>query len=585
MDLKKKFLQDLKSSLSSNNLDNIKSLLSFYSYYDLDDNEFYLVCLAFHKINDFVTSNKLILEKAKVVHNINLKKKFIRLEIFNLFFLLKYDEIRGKIQLSLHFSYDPEVIRIYYLTCKNIRDYNNFLHDVKKNISTNLPTVQESSILIKFLQDNFEHELLRCLLLRIFRFNKNNEFLLEQLAINYFLQKKYFLAKKYYKRLLVFKNTSDNLLNLAIISNFLREAKECEHYLTSCIKQEPDNFKALDLQISLKPNDVSETYISNLENIEKLSTNHKNLEYLFFSLARIFEAKKDYSKSYMYFSKANAIKDKESVFDTEKIIKESNFFINYFGKSNELSPDKKINNNKNPIFIVGLPRSGTTLIEHVLGAHPKVQHFGETSYFYKNFKFLFNIYDLDKNKNILGSYKTEDYLDYGNLYLNYFNLTTGKTHFTDKMPFNFYYLGLIKRALPNSKIIITKRDYRDTALSILKNNFAQNISFAYSENKIFNYIKNYHKTIESWKKIFDNELFEIDYENLIQNPDDNVRSLLKFINLDYDSSCLDFYKKKLSSDTVSTNQVTKNFYDSSVGSWKNFYDYSPSFFDSLKDIK
>lgn len=584
MDLKKKFLQNIHSSIQTNNIAELKALLSAYSYYDLDDNDFYLVCLAYHKVSDYITSNKLILEKSKIINDVKLKRKFIRLEIFNLFFLFRYDEIKSKIKLSLHFSYDPEIIRIYYLICKNVNDYTNFLKDIKKNISQNKPTVENSSVLINFMTNNAEYKLLGFLLLRIFKFNKNNKFILEQLAVNYFLQKKYFLSKKYYKKLLFYSTSSDIFLNLAIISNYLRENKECENYLNSSLHKNPNNFKAIDLQISLKSNIISETYISDLLKKEETVPGSPTLEYLQYALARVFEVKKNYKNSYKYFSKANRIKD-TITFNVDKIVKESDFFINYFGKAEKSLSNDLLDTNKIPIFIVGLPRSGTTLVEHILGAHPLVQHFGETNYFYKNFKFLFNVYELDKNETIFSNYKTEDYLNFGRLYLSYFNLVKGKTYFTDKMPFNFYYLGLIKRVLPNSKIIITKRDYRDTAISILKNNFGLDMNFAYNEKKVFDYIKNYHRTIKSWKEILQNNLFEIDYENLINDPDNNVRSLLKFVNLDYNPLCLNFYKKKLSSDTVSTNQVTKNFYDSSVGSWKNFYDFSPNFFDSLKDIK
>lgn len=582
MILKKNFLQEIQTFLKSNNIQGLKEVLANHHYYELDDKECYLVCLGFHKISDFISSNNLITKKVNNLPNIDLKKKFLRLEIFNLFFLRQYTILKNKAVDALCHFYDPEIIRVYYLSCRSIDDYKKYFSICKKNIYKNIPRIEESLNLLKFLKENNEYVLLSYLLIKIYKSNKKNSFILEEIAKNYFVQKKYILSKRYYKKLILTQSTSANLLNLANISNFLRENNDRNVYLSKCFKKDPDNLEAVYFSIS---NSLTTDLDENIEQLRKKESFLKNnMELLYFSLSKLYEKKKDFKNSFLYFTKANQVKNDKVNFDIYRCIKETDFFLKYFNKKDVISSDnsKYI---KTPIFIVGLPRSGTTLVEHILGSHAKVKHFGETSYFFRNFKFLFNVYNLDQNDLIFEKYTSADYLSYGNLYLDFFPLLKEKTHFTDKMPFNFFYLGLIKYSLPHSKIIICRRDYRDVGLSILKNYFAEDVNFAYSEQNIIDYSINFNRTILGWKEIFKDNLFELNYEELVNNPKNKVIDLLKFCDLNYDPDCINFYKKKLTTDTVSVNQVTEGFYDNSIGAWKNFYNYCPNFFDSLNDIK
>jgi hypothetical protein len=148
------------------------------------------------------------------------------------------------------------------------------------------------------------------------------------------------------------------------------------------------------------------------------------------------------------------------------------------------------------------------------------------------------------------------------------------------MPFNFFYVSLIKKTIPHSKIIFCSRDYCDIGLSIYKNDFALNLDFAYDQKNIIDYVTAFDSIMKQWKNRLALEIYEIKYEDLIRDPETHVSSLLDFCNLEFDQDCLHFYKKQLTSDTVSTNQVTNNFYDSSIGVWKNYYPYYKSFFDS-----
>ena len=121
-----------------------------------------------------------------------------------------------------------------------------------------------------------------------------------------------------------------------------------------------------------------------------------NKAILYFAIANIYEKQNNYLKASQYIEKANFLKNKNLLFSIERVKKESDFFLANFHDA-KISVSKDLQNTtKTPIFIIGLPRSGTTLVEHILGAHKNVQHFGETNYFFKNFKFFIDIYNLGK---------------------------------------------------------------------------------------------------------------------------------------------------------------------------------------------
>jgi hypothetical protein len=583
--IKNKFITDLKISLKKKNFSTLADILSNYSYYPLNNNEYYLVCLGFNQIKNFLKSNQLIAEKLALISEFSLKRKFMRLEIFNYFFLHNWKECRHKILQSLDYNFDPEIIRIFYLTCKNVEDYKFFTVTTKKVILSQNLNLNECMVLINFLKENKEYEILALLLAMLYKKDKSHIFLLTSIATNYFILRKYNLSKIYYEKLIIYSSDQKFLLDLALVSNYLRKFEDSKHYISQCLKKDPANLRAIILAegIGAKNNLKEDSNI--LTFLNKKNTDTKDKASLHFTIGQRYESEKDYKSALEHFDEANKLKNSHINFDILKVKNEGDFFLKNFNRI-EIKNNKFSNeHNKTPIFIVGLPRSGTTLVEHVLGSHNKVQHFGETINFFRNFKFLFNIYDLEKNEKLFSSYTDADYLNYGKLYLEYFPLKKNKSYFTDKMPFNFFYLGLIKRTLPQSKIIICSRDYRDVGLSIYKNDFALDVNFAYKKENIIDYIKIYNSIICEWKNMLGDNIFEINYEKLIYDPHKEVSAMLSYCELDFDQACLEFYKKKLSTDTLSASQVTNNFYDKSIKSWKNFYPYDNTFFDLLSEIK
>ena len=588
------FISQLKISLDKKLSENIKYILeSSDDYIELSNQDFYIVCYAYNFVKNYKKSNLLIQSREKNLDNLNLKKKFLRLEIFNYYYLQNSAKVQALAKSSLAIYFDSEVVKVFYLSLKSVRDYSDFLISIVQSIKNNDILDKNISGLLSFFATHNELRIHAIFLLKILKKSKNNITAIKNLAINYFQLKKYYLAKKYYEKLIKNNSTNELLLELTLINNILRRKNDSENYIKRALDNNSNDLKALYYKSELDNSEINnQILLENFLRVEKNSISQSTMpkDLFYFYLSNIYEKKKEYKKSFIYMQKANEIRNLNNKFDINRVIKESNFFLDNFSNKNIVADAKlqfkNLNKKANtPIFILGLPRSGTTLVEHILGSHSQVKHFGERDYFFKNFKFLFDIFNLDNNKKILDNLTTSDYLEYGDFYRSNFSMPSGKSFFTDKMPFNFFYIGLIKYTLPDAKIIFCKRDYRDVGLSLYKNFFAEDLNFAYNQESIIQYITQFHKTINLWINIFGDEIFQIDYNHLIADPKLTVSKILNYCGLTWEESCLEFHKNKLSADTVSVMQVTKPIYAKSVDSWKTYYEFLKDFFDSLEKIK
>ena len=155
---------------------------------------------------------------------------------------------------------------------------------------------------------------------------------------------------------------------------------------------------------------------------------------------------------------------------------------------------------------------------------------------------------------------------------------------TDKLPINFKWIGLIKILLPNSKIIHCKRNPKDNCLSIFKNYFtSRRLNFAYNLNEISEFYNLYHDLMNHWKNILPKFIFEMKYEEIINNPKSEIRTLLESCNLNWSENCLKFYNNKRLVKTASDVQIRKKIYTSSIDVWKNYEKHLKKIFEVLPD--
>jgi Tfp pilus assembly protein PilF len=302
-----------------------------------------------------------------------------------------------------------------------------------------------------------------------------------------------------------------------------------------------------------------------------LDENNSKMQ-LSFALAKAYEEKNDFKSAAKVLILANKIRRKSFDFDISFEVKQfellkKNFSKPFFQK-HILSGFKS----KQPIFIVGMPRSGTSLVEQIIASHPEVYGAGELAYLANVVnKYFKQIVPEDFFKAINLS-DSSIFANIGKDYVNSINLiSNNRNYVTDKMPVNFRLIGFIKIALPNAKVIHCMRSSKDVCLSIYKNFFGQEVMpWAYDQKELAIYYNNYVHLMDHWNEILPNYIYNIQYEDLISNQEYETKKLIEFCQLSWDDSCLKFYNNKRSVSTASVNQVRKNIYKSSINSWKNY---------------
>lgn len=329
------------------------------------------------------------------------------------------------------------------------------------------------------------------------------------------------------------------------------------------IKINKNNFRAYYNLSSVSNYFQNNKHLKELFNLLKSSQNNKEKIYLFFTLGRIFEKKRDFNKSFKYFSLANSIKRKTFQYSINQDIK-------LFKNIKRIFNTVRINKNNNygfydelPIFIVGMPRSGTSLIEQVLSSHSNIYGAGEINLLDE----IINKYFISKNNLIDPKLINKNNLyDAGSEYINIIKTKfKTKRYIINKLPLNFRWIGLINLILPKAKIVHCKRDPLDTCLSIFQQNFLiKGNEYSFDLIEIGKYYNLYTDCMKHWKIVNRKKFYEIGYENFIKNQKNETKKLLEFCSLDWEEKCLDFYKTKRSVRTSSDAQVRKTIYTSSI---------------------
>jgi tetratricopeptide (TPR) repeat protein len=240
-----------------------------------------------------------------------------------------------------------------------------------------------------------------------------------------------------------------------------------------------------------------------------------------------------------------------------------------------------------PIFIVGMPRTGTTLVEQILSSHSQVHAAGELQYFpllVKRMTASPSIEVVDAE-----TFQRSGQLDAATLgaaYIDSARTHTGHSaHFIDKLPLNFLYLGLIKRALPKAKLICLRRDPMDTCLSNYRQLFATNFRYYHYNYDLLDcgrYFIQFDALMRHWREALPGAVYEVQYETLVAEPEAVTRKLLAHCGLAWEANCLDFHQRQTSVATPSAVQVRQGIYTSSVERWRRYGDALQPLYDMLR---
>lgn len=394
---------------------------------------------------------------------------------------------------------------------------------------------------------------------------------------------------------------SPNLLPLMVLKStiYLRNnrAEKALDYINEAVEKYPNNPTVLvqksEVLISMNRNDEALEILNdlivtngdlpsiyfNLFNIRKIETEedealqkflslekdvkkygkHAQTNY-YFTLSEVYEKLKQYDVAFDYLERANTIR--RSTVPDERIGRtwSAEVIANaYKPQMLELFNEEK-NKSDVPIFIVGMPRSGTTLTEQIISSHPDVYGAGELPFWGQ----------------IFGNpeYITAEFVkDVGDKYVEQvkrLDESGAAKHITDKMPGNFANIGFIRMILPNAKIIHCRRNPIDTCLSCYKQNF-QGQNFSYDQEDLADEYQRYEKIMQFWREALpEGSFLEINYEDTVNNFEEQARKLIDYVGLEWDDACLEPHKQKRTVLTASKAQVTKPVYKTSVEKWRRY---------------
>lgn len=366
-------------------------------------------------------------------------------------------------------------------------------------------------------------------------------------------------------------NEVDPHNNIAWAYRALGEKERAIHHFAEAYRLEPSATEALSGILLLKTfQDASAPEIE--EATLKLKDQQlpiaKRVE-LSFATGKAFEDSQDYSQAFHYFKQGNQIwrqtlkydpKQEQAYFDTLK--------TSYSEHKEKVSP----NDAPTPIFVLGMPRSSTSLVEQILASHSKVTGAGELDLL---------------NSLLTGSgrlnWRPEQATKIRQAYLSGIEKKAeGKRYVVDKMPQNFRYIGIILQCWPEAKIIHCQRDPRDNCLSLFKHHFPMTSHpYAYQEDELVHYYGLYQDLMKHWNDIAPGKLLNLSYEALVEDFDTQLETLLDFTGLSFEPACRDFQNTKRAIRTASSDQVRRGLYTSGKGQWQNYEQQLGEMFEEL----
>lgn len=299
-----------------------------------------------------------------------------------------------------------------------------------------------------------------------------------------------------------------------------------------------------------------------------------------FALARMYRDCGDYDREFEQLLAGNAIENKRCGVRPESVRKEFSRLIDSFNAevverlSGHGVPEPV------PVFIVGMPRSGTSLVEQIIASHPQAFGAGELHWFNSAVRGLSATVGSDRPyPQCVDAMLPAQLRQLGRAYLRFLDGLSGGgfLRITDKLPENFFHLGLIALMFPNACVLHCRRDPRDNAVSIFSEIFPGIMRYGYDLFTLGAFFHEYQRLMTHWEKVLPGRITHIDYDELVSNPEEGIRSIVAATGLEWNDRCLHFYENARRVSTASDLQVRQPMHASSVGRWKNYAQYLKPF--------
>lgn len=422
--------------------------------------------------------------------------------------------------------------------------------------------------------------------LRANRIDPDNRDVLINLAHIYHLLDRPADAEPIYRK--VIKLTPDDPSlhsNLGVALNNLGKVSDAIESFRTAIRIEPTYAQAHKLLSFCKKHREYDDDIRAMENTLQLTTlNTEQRYYLNFGLGKAYEDLQKYDRAFSYYRTANDLARSLKHYNINDDIRRFNDIRNAFTKERFLRFENCGHTSKRPIFILGMPRSGTTLVEQILSSHPDVHGGGELKlldqvirgYFLHHFNCQF--------PKGMEQIVCDQFAELGRQYCDMLSRYDATANYvTNKMPSSFLFVGMIRLILPDATIIHCRRNPLDTCFSCYANGFRDGHEFTYDLEELGRYYCLYENLMQHWRQFPDIHIFDCDYESLVSDQEGQTRRLLDACGLEWNDACLDFHKSDRTVMTASVNQVRNGLYTHSVQRWRHFQTHLTPLIDILRN--
>lgn len=383
-------------------------------------------------------------------------------------------------------------------------------------------------------------------------------------------------AQHYQQALSLAPDNAGIHFNLASVQRYLGKLADAEEHLEKAIALNPTDAEAHLLLSSLDKQTAASNHIERLQRTLQQHADNLPLlarSQLHYALAKELEDTQQYPASFDALRQGATLKRQNMQYQPENDIATLHKLGEVFNRDWLQQPPCG-EPSEEPIFILGLPRTGSTLVERILSAHSDVHSAGELN----NFSLVMMAQCKAANPtppasklDLVERTAQLDMQQLGRAYIDSTRPDTGHTkHFIDKLPLNSLNLGLISQALPKAKLIYVKRHPMDTCYAIYKQLFTQGYPFSYDLTELANYYIAHHQLMQHWQQALGDRLLTVNYEGLVAHLQPEVERLLDYCGLPWQDACLAFYQQDTAAKTASATQVRQPVYSGSVGKWKAY---------------
>lgn len=398
--------------------------------------------------------------------------------------------------------------------------------------------------------------------------------------------RRYADAEKHFLRAVELNPNNRNYrFSLASAQRYLGKSEDATANLNKAIDLNPFDCEAQLLRSGFKTQTTTDNNIDSLRAVlEELADDEPGQAQIHYALAKEYDDIGEYEVAFNHLQKGAAQRRSLLNYDLEPDLQTMDHIQGQFDKEFiERVPEGFVN--AEPIFIIGMPRSGTALVENILANHPVVRTVGESQHF--------GIELVDKCAEILGAVPANtselvtaardiDFAALGEAYFARARPTGSEiAHFVDRQPINFMYAGLIHLALPKAKIILAEREPIETCFTAFRTFFPNTYPYSYDLTELCRYYLGYANLVQHWHTVLPGVIYAVRYEDIVQNPRSTIEDLLEYCDLSFDAACLNFGSPTGQSEGLSPVQLRHRQRERSLGRWENYRPQLQPFIDIL----